>query len=356
MSKLDRFISDLAEEEFPAAIQKVNSYVYEMLEGQQSKSGGGKVTLEILRTVKKCMDYVSLRLVKAHRDCVSNEAKLKTMITDNKAYEALIKQRSGTDESMSERLGGGVMKKKVPKSETGFSVLITPTEGSVQDIREEIKRISKTIDDFPKLSDVVSTKAGQLVLKVVNKQDTEKIKTTMQVLADKVKISVPRRRRKRVLLLSLETDMAEGVVLDSIRAVLEENGIQELKEIEVIRKYNTRAGKINWVLDVDNDCFSCLMEKKRLCIDFDRYRVVEYVQIVRCYKCQAYGHTSTRCLGTQKCTRCAGDHRQSDCTINEESCANCILEDGENDSGHRADSPKCPCFIKYRQELLAHRL
>lgn len=91
-------------------------------------------------------------------------------------------------------------------------------------------------------------------------------------------------------------------------------------------------------------CSACLLDRKRLCVDFDRYRVVEYVQIVRCFRCQSYGHMSSCCSGTQTCPRCAGEHRLADCTITTESCANCLREVSEADANHRVDSTDCPSF------------
>lgn len=356
MSKLKDFFKELDDAEFPSAIQQVNSHMYEALEAQQAKSGGGKVTREILNVVKKCMDYVNLRLVKAHREYVASEVKLKTMVTDSMAYDALLKRRSGTSDSISERLG---VKKKSPRKETGFSVVVTPTEGTVQDIREDLRKVSKETQDFPKLTDVILTKTGQLVLKVTSRQDTDKIKRTLEPWGERVKIVTPRRRRQRVLLLSLERDTSEDSVLDSIRSVLQDSGLDDDKELEVVRKIPTRAGRVNWVVDVDDESFASLIERRRLCIDFDRFRVVEYIQIMRCYKCQEYGHMASRCSGVLKCTKCAGEHGQIDCKSVIEACANCLKEKDDDetvDSEHRADSPDCPCFKKYRETLFSRRL
>lgn len=358
MAKLDKFLGDLVDDEFPEAIQKVNTYVYELLENQQSKSGGGKVTREILNTVKKCMDYINLRLVKAHKEYVSSEAKLKTMVTDSKAYEALLMRRSGTSDSIIDQcLVDKVARRKPVKMDKGYSVLITPNEGTAEDLRDELRKFSRTDQEFPKLSDVVSTKTGQLVLKVKSKQDSDKLVEKMQPLRTKVKISAPQRRRSRILLLSLDKDIQEKMVIDSLREVIVDEGLEQRREIDIVRKIDTRMGKVNWVLDVDNEVFRCLTERKRICIDFSRYRVVEFLQITRCFKCQGYGHISSRCQGVQRCQKCAGEHRITECTTDTEKCVNCAdNEDGDIDSAHRADSSDCPAFRAYREELLAKRL
>lgn len=356
MAKLEKLIEDLEEEDFPAAIQKVNVFMYDLLEAQQEKSGGGKVTKEIMKVIKKGMDYISLRLVKAHKQCVSNEERLRTMITDSKAYDALMKKRSGTSESISSRLGEHSMIRKIPKEDAGFSVLVTPKEGTAMDVKQDLRQIAKEVVDFPQLSDVVMTKTGQLVLKVKSKVDSERLVKTMAPLGDKVRISSPRRRRSRILLLSLDKDIDQDRILRSVRGLLVDAGLDGDRELEVVRKVNTRAGQVNWILDVDREAFTCMIDRKRICIDLERYRIVEYLQIVRCFKCQAYGHMVSRCSGTLTCRKCSGSHHITDCVSAVESCANCQKQDDSHDSAHSADSPDCPCFKAYRDELLARRL
>lgn len=62
----------------------------------------------------------------------------------------------------------------------------------------------------------------------------------------------------------------------------------------------------------------------------------------QCYRCQKWGHVSYRCNMAQKCVKCAGDHRSSECNRSEKDklkCANC---NGE----HAASSSECPAHPK----------
>lgn len=359
MSKLEKFFEELKDEEFPAVVQRINVYMYDLLEAQQLKSGGGKVTREILSTIKKCMDHISLRLVKAHRDCVANEAKIKTMVTDSKAYEALIKRRSGASDISLDRPVDRLVKKRSAKKEGGYSLVVTPRESTtdVLTIKEDLKKVAKEETDFPTLTDVVSTKAGQLVIRVTSKQDSEKLKNAMETWADRVRVTAPKRRRNRMLLLSVEPDVEEEEVLKSLRGALQEGGIEVDSEVEIVKKFNTKAGKTNWIIDVDNDCFDYLIERRRICVSFERYRIVEYVQITRCFKCQAFGHVAFKCSSEEQvCAKCSGNHQTRDCTADSEICANCSKDDSILDSDHRADSVGCPIYQKYRESLLSRRL
>lgn len=358
LDKMEKFFGDRDVEDYPSAIQKVNVHIYDMLEAQKDKSG--KVTSEIMKTLKKCFDYINLRLVKAHRESVANETKVRTMVTDSKAYEALVKRVSGGPLGEMKLSQFPTLRKPNLKTEQGFSVLVSPAEGTdVDKMKKDLKGVWKEKPDSPTPYDVVATKAGQLVLRVKTREDTEKMKTFLQNderIKDKVKVTVPRRRRQRLLILSVGADVVEEGIRTSLANVLTDGGLPASSDVEVVRHYPTRRGMENWIVDVDMEGADFLLERKRVCIDLDRYRIVRFVPIVRCYRCQAYGHVSQKCADSEKCPKCAGDHGLKDCTKTEESCINCIRRDDDTDNSHRADSMECPCYQEYRAELLSKRL
>lgn len=66
------------------------------------------------------------------------------------------------------------------------------------------------------------------------------------------------------------------------------------------------------------------------------------IQILQCYKCQSFGHSSKNCFKTPKCVKCAGPHPSSDCIDSTSvviKCANC----GEP---HSANNKACSVFKK----------
>ena len=74
-------------------------------------------------------------------------------------------------------------------------------------------------------------------------------------------------------------------------------------------------------------------------------KVTEYIPSpLRCFKCQRYGHGSSRCNREERCSRCAGHHSVDQCTASALCCANC----SEN-SDHAASDKMCPVYIKEQQ-------
>ncbi len=66
------------------------------------------------------------------------------------------------------------------------------------------------------------------------------------------------------------------------------------------------------------------------------------IKVIRCYRCQRFGHTASTCVYTEQCVNCSGNHSHH-CTLPPR-CFNC---DGE----HKADSKYCPTFLTLKNRL-----
>lgn len=371
MAKMEKATNEVLEEagvlEFPAAVSRINSYIYETLESQRNNRSG-KVTAEIMGMMKKCMDFITVCLVKAHRDCVSSETKLKTLITHNKAYEALADKfsRSRPTGQLDVSQSAAVSTPKVSR-ESDFSVIVTSSgEDSLDIIKRDIKGICRSKSDVPVPDDAVVTKAGQLILRVHTRADSERLKEVLvesDNLKDRIKVTVPRRRRERILITSVDPEVSEDLVRKSLSKLVNEasrdepGDLQKDLDIDIIRRITTKAGKTNWLIGVSKEVSQFVIKRRRICIDLERYRVVEFVPIIRCYNCQTFGHVASKCENPVKCVKCAGDHTIKDCNVLTEMCVNCmVVTDIDLDADHRADSPDCPQFKAYRSDQLAKRL
>ncbi len=100
----------------------------------------------------------------------------------------------------------------------------------------------------------------------------------------------------------------------------------------------------------------------RIRIRCESYRTTP--PVTQCYKCQGFNHIAKDCKKEQKCVRCAGSHKSTECPDkNKKSlklkCSNC-------DGDHVASSRECPKFqdqikiqadrAKVRQEKLQNNL
>ena len=71
--------------------------------------------------------------------------------------------------------------------------------------------------------------------------------------------------------------------------------------------------------------FQNLVLPDKIKIGYMSFPVKSYVPpLLRCYRCQRYGHIAMACKGKQRCAKCGGEHRFEDCGDNVQGkCWNC---------------------------------
>ena len=63
---------------------------------------------------------------------------------------------------------------------------------------------------------------------------------------------------------------------------------------DVEKKLITRSENVNWMISADETTKDYLLQKKRICLNYDRIRIVQYIPIIRCFNCQAFGHMKNK--------------------------------------------------------------
>ena len=117
------------------------------------------------------------------------------------------------------------------------------------------------------------------------------------------------------------------------------NGLRELNfSFKKIIRMNKMVDGQQKPLDCLRVDFTCEIPKS-ICLDFQIYRVRPFVQgPTRCFKCQNFGHISSKCKSFAKCTKCSGPHSVDQCTSSTLKCANC-------QGNHSNNFKKCPRFL-----------
>lgn len=75
-------------------------------------------------------------------------------------------------------------------------------------------------------------------------------------------------------------------------------------------------------------------------------KFVNTKSIIQCYRCQAFGHTSSNCFKRPRCVKCAANHITAECTKDRDTPAKCCNCSGD----HPANFSKCPSYLKFLEK------
>lgn len=81
--------------------------------------------------------------------------------------------------------------------------------------------------------------------------------------------------------------------------------------------------------------------------------VKDYADVVRCYKCQSYGHVAKYCKDKLCCGFCAGEHDRRQCSADQslpEVCRAC--KRFGKPANHSVTFKECPAYLRAVEESI----
>ena len=85
-------------------------------------------------------------------------------------------------------------------------------------------------------------------------------------------------------------------------------------------------------------------------------KVYDSIYVLRCYKCQDYGHHSRDCTHTSVCGFCAGSHETRSCSVSNNlervCCSNCVKGHKSN-TNHQAGDLSCEVYLEHHKRVKA---
>ena len=140
--------------------------------------------------------------------------------------------------------------------------------------------------------------------------------------------------------------------------ITSQNDLEEYSECKFDVKFEKvdRFGSKFVVAEVDPKLYKKLVSLGRVCIGCSSCPVKGHIRVLRCFKCNRFGHCKRECRNEMTCTVCAGPHDTKTCTEHGVKCTNCSWVNEKRrqrkqdpiDTGHRADSHGCPQYIRMR--------
>lgn len=253
------------------------------------------------------------------------------------------------------------------------------------DMHSKVKSILDPVKDPVKHLHL--TGQGKTVIHCNTREDMATIQQRIQhEIGEGVTVAEPATVKPRVVISGVDPDFitaASDVIMldhDNTTDGAAEEGlasssiIDYVKFIDMLKKqnhelftftsvltgvdYRLRKDKTyDVILSADTVTFDKLVEVNRVKVGWELCYVREHINVLRCYKCSAYNHTSTSCKERESfCPKCSLNHSISDCgaTDEERKCINCIRSNHLFNTALRVDhaawSATCPIYIRQLQK------
>lgn len=178
-------------------------------------------------------------------------------------------------------------------------------------------------------------------------------------MGDDYEVVIPEVKWPRLRITKVDAEILKDDILKELKKYNSEMEEMNIKLIATIARKHNDYEYNDVIIEVDPSGYKLLREIGKLKLPWRECKILDHLYIVRCYKCCGFFHKSIECQIKQKCHKCSGPHKFSDCKSKVECCINCKLANVQYnmklDTKHSAWSTKCS-VLKRHQSKLANKI
>lgn len=246
-------------------------------------------------------------------------------------------------------------------------IVAYPTEERSKEItsssatKQALMTAIKPSDGFQIVGVKKTAKSG-VVLRVTNDTQIKKLQKVDAIKNVGLRLEKPKGRKPRILVKDVPASLEDEKFLTALynQNVKDEMRISPnefLRDTKIVRRRSVNGG-FKWVgVELSPEIRKHLVSTKdKLFIDWATCRFVDDVEVVRCLKCQQYGHVVKYCTEVKvTCAHCAEEHDTRECPKRSLQdfvpvCASCKRFRKPND--HVTGSSSCPTYTAKLEYLI----
>lgn len=224
-------------------------------------------------------------------------------------------------------------------------VIVTPKIGkdnkkTKEDLKSMIDPTSLQINHSRNLSN------GGIAMSCSSSTASKKLQElAIEKMSGEYDVKITEMRRPKIKIVGMSDELSDDEIIRKLKA---QNEFLSHSELKVVHKYVGLRGFHSAVLEVNGEVCSKLLEAGRVFIDFDSCRVVEDIQVMRCFKCCQFYHKGRDCKNKMACQMCGEEHETANCDNRIKNCVNCKLAVDTYkvvlDTNHASSDKNCPMF------------
>lgn len=215
------------------------------------------------------------------------------------------------------------------------------------------------LEENLRLSKIKPVKDGGFVIGCSNKDDNEKVlKMVQQKMSSSYDVKMIEGIQPRIKVVGMSENFTTDTITDYLfkcnDGIFVEKSACKILKITPTRK-NPKIFQV--ILQVDKDTYERALTAGNVFIAYDSCKVYDAVELLRCFNCNEYNHSSKKCEKSICCPLCAEGHSVKDCTSISRKCSNCFKLKNTNIAHDHAvwEKERCSVYInalnRYKSNL-----
>lgn len=244
------------------------------------------------------------------------------------------------------------------KKSTNFVVMpkknIQDKFASSKVTKETFQKIIKPGDFNLKVNRIRSTRNNGVRFEALS-GDIDKIKKLKELESAGLEIEQVTKLKPRLIVHDVDAGMSKDDIRDELIALnLDKQVDTDVKVIYIFPPKKNRSF-VSCVVEVSPTIRAKLLRDSHIHINYSACRLEDYVRVLQCFRCLAFGHLSRDCSAASLCGHCAEGHEMKNCPKKNELaiCGNCKRWSHEEQSHSALDGRKCPILKKRIQDKIS---
>lgn len=225
------------------------------------------------------------------------------------------------------------------------------TKLSMNNIRVIIHRELQASKNMPNVYCTLSRDRNTLIVRSDTDGEVNYISEKIQdnkLIQELVKLSKVKEKRRKIIILGIPKEITTNEILKKISTLLNKDISQDYHKD--FSRENQKTFRL--VLELEEQAALKLLQQGRVLVGFISCKTAPYAPIIRCDRCQLFGHSKERCRRSAKCGYCMKNHEMESCSQktlpNSHKCINCFnsidLNGKQYNFKHSTNSSQCGVF------------
>ena len=321
-----------------------------------------KVTKAMSECVMGCVseyEELMMRMIAKNERLIGRIDECEKMLTQKEMMSASASYASVAGKSVC--VGGSSQDERVcaaaPVKEKTYAVVVKAKENKkwwsslVKMLSDEVKeRVMKNVAGTlnVRVKAVRKTRSGGLAIEAASESDVKKLRECKKFGDLGLKVEAPKKIGPKIIVFEIENEMTNENLMDELYLKnLKDAGVseQEFKlRARIVNRTSQKGVNVgNVVIELSQGMRD--VREGRVYMKWRACKVKEFVNVLRCHKCFAFGHMMRECNVENKLCGKGGDtgHLKDKCK-NASVCRNCRLRGKKSD--HSVLSVECPEYVR----------